>query len=83
MYFLAVFINIETWSLIFLCMGYLTALPLKTDNVVIATQICLFVFNKATVMHYLKVTLSLFITRSVKWWYSHFERKWGTFSWFS
>jgi hypothetical protein len=60
-------------------MYYLKNLSLKMINAVIATQKYLFLFNKATVMIYLKVTLSLFFTRSVKWCYSRYERKWGTF----
>jgi hypothetical protein len=78
MYFLAVLIEIETWSLICLFMVYLTALLLKMYTAVIATQKYLFVFNKTTVMHYLKVRLS-FVARSVKWRYNCFERKWGNF----
>jgi len=62
MYFLAVLINIETWSLICLCIYYLTTLSLKMFTAVIATQKYLFVFNKAMVMHYLKVTPSLNLT---------------------
>lgn len=77
MYFLAVLINIETWYLIRLCMYYLTNLSLKIITAVTATQKHLFVFNKKTVMHYVKATLSLFSTRSVK---QPFRKEVGNFS---
>jgi len=83
MYFLVVLFTIETWSFICLGMGYLTNLSFKMITAVIATQTYLFVFSKATVMHFLKVTLSLLFTRSVKRCYSRFERKWGTLPRFS